>query len=126
MEIVGIVVLCLCAVVFITLFEKHKEYAIFLSIIVAITIFFVFMDQFKIILEIIKKLNGYMQIDDAYLRVLLQIMGIAFITEFGAGICKDSGQKAIASNIELAGKIMILVVAAPILMAILNLISEIL
>jgi stage III sporulation protein AD len=50
-----------------------------------------------------------------YVETILKIIGIAYIAEFGAQITKDAGQGAIASKIELAGKIMILVMAIPIL-----------
>ncbi|MBC7960032.1 MAG: stage III sporulation protein AD [Vallitaleaceae bacterium] len=125
MEIVQVVIICLCATVFIVLLEKQKEFGIYISISVGAIIFFIFLDKFKTIVDLLNKINGFMNVDDVYMKILLQILGIAFITEFGATICKDAGQKAIASNIELAGKIIILVVAAPIILAIINLVETI-
>jgi stage III sporulation protein AD len=50
-----------------------------------------------------------------YVETILKIIGIAYITEFAAQITKDAGQGAIASKIELGGKIFILAMAIPIL-----------
>jgi stage III sporulation protein AD len=50
-----------------------------------------------------------------YVETILKIIGIAYIAEFAAQITKDAGQGAIASKIELAGKILILTMAIPIL-----------
>ncbi len=50
-----------------------------------------------------------------YVETILKIIGIAYIAEFAAQITKDAGQGAIASKIELAGKILILAMAIPIL-----------
>lgn len=50
-----------------------------------------------------------------YVETILKIIGIAYIAEFASQITKDAGQGAIASKIELAGKILILAMAIPIL-----------
>jgi len=50
-----------------------------------------------------------------YIETILKIIGIAYIAEFAAQITKDAGQGAIASKIELGGKILILAMAIPII-----------
>lgn len=50
-----------------------------------------------------------------YVETILKIIGIAYIAEFASQITKDAGQAAIASKIEMAGKILILAMAIPIL-----------
>ncbi len=50
-----------------------------------------------------------------YLETILKIIGIAYIAEFASQITKDAGQGTLASKIELAGKIIILAMAIPIL-----------
>jgi len=59
------------------------------------------------------------------MSTILKIIGIAYIAEFGAEVCKDAGEGAIASKIELAGKVIIIVLAAPIITSLLDLIVEI-
>ncbi len=61
-----------------------------------------------------------------YLQTILKIIGIAYIAEFGAQIAKDAGQAAIASKIELAGKVLILVLAIPILTAVIEMVLSLL
>ncbi|MNJ03061.1 Stage III sporulation protein AC/AD protein family protein [compost metagenome] len=53
--------------------------------------------------------------ESIYLKTVLKIIGIAYIAEFGAQIVRDAGQESIASKIELAGKVLILVLAIPII-----------
>lgn len=55
-----------------------------------------------------------------YVETILKIIGIAYIAEFGAQITKDAGQGSLASKIELAGKILILALAIPILTVIIE------
>lgn len=63
----------------------------------------------------IEKIAINAKVNIVYVETILKIIGIAYIVEFSAQITKDAGQGAIASKIELAGKIMILAMAIPIL-----------
>ena len=58
-----------------------------------------------------------------YLQVLLKMIGISYIAEFGAEICKDAGFGAVAGQIEFFGKISILAVSAPVMLALLETIT---
>ncbi|EGL16712.1 stage III sporulation protein AD [Paenibacillus sp. HGF7] len=55
-----------------------------------------------------------------FLKTILKIIGIAYIAEFGAQIVRDAGQESIASKIELSGKILIMVMAIPIITVIIE------
>jgi stage III sporulation protein AD len=65
-------------------------------------------------------------VDFMYLSTILKVIGIAYIAEFGSQICKDAGENAIASKIELGGKLIILVLTIPILTALMEVIIDIL
>ncbi|AFQ19086.1 stage III sporulation protein AD [Bacillus thuringiensis HD-789] len=77
--------------------------------------FLILIDQIHAILQMIERVASEAKVSNVYVETLLKIIGIAYIAEFGAQITKDAGQGAIASKIELAGKILILVMAIPIL-----------
>ena len=66
----------------------------------------------------------YLTVKEAYLKILLKIVGIAYIADFAASICRDAGYSAVAGQIELTGKISVLTVSTPIVLALLNTISE--
>ncbi len=50
-----------------------------------------------------------------YLTAILKVVGISFITQFSAEVCRDAGQNAIASKLEISGKILILTFTLPII-----------
>ena len=52
----------------------------------------------------------------SYLTLLFKVVGITWISELVSGICKDSGYSAVASQIELLGKLTMLVVSLPVFM----------
>ena len=57
---------------------------------------------------------------------MLKITGIAILTEFAVSICNDAGESAIATKIDLGGKIIIISISIPIIVALLELIVKIL
>ena len=52
-------------------------------------------------------------IDGTYVGTLLKIIGIAYAAQFGAQICKDAGESAVAAKVELCGRVLILACALP-------------
>lgn len=68
----------------------------------------------------IEKIAVSANVNVMYVETILKIIGIAYIAEFGAQLTKDAGQGAIASKIELGGKILILAMAIPILTVIIE------
>ena len=63
-------------------------------------------------------------IDTQYFMLVLKLIGIAYITKFAADICRDSGESAIASKVELAGKAAVLALTVPVIGSFLSLVIE--
>lgn len=82
---------------------------------VGCTIFLFLVDEIYKIINMLEKLAVNAKVNMVYVQTILKIIGIAYIAEFAAQLTKDAGQGAIASKIELAGKIIILAMAIPIL-----------
>ncbi|ARO19866.1 stage III sporulation protein AD [Bacillus anthracis] len=113
MQIVG---LGLVATFLAAVLNQHKSSITTLFIVfVGSVMFLILIDQIHAILQMIERVASEAKVSNVYVETLLKIIGIAYIAEFGAQITKDAGQGAIASKIELAGKILILVMAIPIL-----------
>ncbi len=126
MEIVQIVAISIIAVVLIVLIRQHRpEIALQLSIVTGLIIFVMVIVKLVSVLEELQRLAGRIDIDTVYISTIFKIVGIAYIAEFGAQVCNDAGESSIASKIELAGKIIILVLTIPILMALMELIIQI-
>jgi stage III sporulation protein AD len=125
-DIVQIVGLCLVTTVLVVIVKAQRpEMAVLISIAAGILIFFVVVGRISAVLDLLNNYTRKMNIDITFLSVLLKIIGIAYITEFGAEICKDAGEGAMASKIELAGKVIIAVLAVPIITSLLDIIIKI-
>lgn len=76
---------------------------------------------------VVSSLSAFAQrygIDTSYIGILLKIIGIAYIAQFACEICKDAGESALASKVELGGRIMILAAALPAAISILDMVAK--
>ncbi|MCX7695080.1 MAG: stage III sporulation protein AD [Caloramator sp.] len=127
MEIVQIVLMALIIAVILTLLSKEKkEIAIQVSILFGIVIFFMMLTKFTVVIQAMQEIALKANIDYTYVNIVLKIIAISYIASFGIEICKDIGQSSLASKIEFAGKILILVMAIPIIMAVMEMVLKLL
>ena len=95
--------------------EQKPNFAFLLIVFVGCSIFLYLIDQIYAIIHMLEKIAINANVNIIYVETILKIIGIAYIAEFASQITKDAGQAAIASKIEMAGKILILAMAIPIL-----------
>lgn len=127
MEIIKVVSFALAALfIFMILGERKKELAVLVAIIAGAIIFLALIDKLSEIINFINTIADKANIDMVYIGIVLKILAIAYLSTFCSEICKDAGATSIASKVEFAGKILILALAIPILMAVLNSILQIL
>jgi stage III sporulation protein AD len=126
MEITKILMIGLIATVIVTLLKSEKpEIAIQFSLACGIIMFLLMMSKLTTVIEAMQLIALKVNIDVVYLNTILKIIGIAYLASFGVEICNDAGQTSIGSKIEFAGKILIIVLALPILMAVMDMIIKI-
>ena len=80
-------------------------------------IFFYGVGKLENILEALKKVQSYIRADPVYLTTLLKMAGITYVSEFASGICRDAGYGSLGNQIEIFGKLSILGISMPILLA---------
>lgn len=118
LQIVGIGLIGAILAVFVK--ERNKEIAILISMATGLIIFLFAVSKVSAVVRVLGELASRANINMFYLTTVLKIIGIAYIAEFGAQICKDAGEGSIATKIELAAKILVMVMALPIIVAILE------
>lgn len=121
MEIVQIVGLGLVATILALVIKEQKPmFAFLLAIASGAIIFYFLVGKIAEVIRILERLAVQADLNLVFLETILKIIGIAYIAEFGAQMTRDAGQGAIASKIELAGKVLILVMAVPIIQIIIE------
>lgn len=128
MEIVQIVGIGIVATILVILLKQsdRPEFALLVSAITGLIIFSMVIDKIKYIIDTLGNLARSANMEFTYFSTILKIIGIAYIVEFGAQISRDAGENAIASKIELGGKVIMMVLAMPIILSLMDLILKIL
>jgi stage III sporulation protein AD len=127
LEIIQVVGLGLIATFLILIIKEQKPiFAFLLAAFVGVIIFISIAGKIAEVLEVLQSLAHQARVNDLFLETILKIIGIAYIAEFGAQVTRDAGQGAIASKIELAGKVLIMVMAIPIITVIIETVIRIL
>lgn len=126
MEIIQIVGIGIIATVLAIVLKQDKpEMAMYVSIVAGLIIFIFVISKVSYVVQFLGDLAHRMDIELIYFSTILKVIGIAYIAEFGAQISRDAGEEAIASKIELAGKVLIMVLSIPIMTALIDLIVKI-
>lgn len=126
MEIIKIGFIAIVGILLAVPLKSYKaEYGVYMGIAVCLVIFGFAAQYFTGILSAMVQLQGYLKDNYSYLTVLLKAVGATYACEFCAGICRDAGYGGIAGQVEMLGKLYILMIGMPVLMTLLESIQSI-
>ena len=127
MDIIKIIGIGLIAVIMVIIIKQYRpEFAIYVSIIAGTIIICMCIDTVSGIITLLQDIASRTNINGEFLKILIKITGIAILTEFAVSICKDSGESAVASKIDIGGKIIIISMSIPIIRALLETVLKLL
>lgn len=116
MEIIQVVGLGLISTILILIIKEQKPlFAFLIAASTSILIFLFLIGKMSAVITELERMAESAGVQMIYLKTILKIIGIAYIAEFGSQIVRDAGQDSIATKIELAGKVLIMVLAIPII-----------
>lgn len=125
MDIIKISLLGICGVILcFFLKETRPEYTAFITRGIGIMILGLAVGKLEYLFGTLQKLKDSLPVEQEYLTTLAKMIGITYIGQFSAGICKDAGHQATAAQIELFCRLSVLVQSVPILLALLETIQE--
>lgn len=99
---------------------QKSEYGIYISIAVSVILCFGILGKLSVILDTVREIGSFIEIEGGYLAILLKMLGITYAAEFTANICRDSGYQTLAAQTELFGRLAVLVLSMPVLLALLK------
>lgn len=123
-QLVGIAIIT--AVAALLLKGTKPELAFAVTIAGGIILLLFTFEIFKGSLTIFQKITDITGIESSIVKILLKMVGIGYLVEFSAGILNDFGQSNLGDKLVFCGKIIVLVLAVPILESVLNLIVKLL
>ena len=120
-EIIKVAFLGIVGVLIAIQFKGNKsEYSVYIGLAISILIFAFCMGRVEAISGQFMQLKNLLKGSEEYLGILLKVIGITYICEFSANICKDAGYQSIAGQIEVLGKLSVMCAGIPILFAVIN------
>ena len=127
MDIMQITVVGMVAALLILIVRQYRpDIAMIITMGTGVLLILMLIGNIKTIVSTVEAMSQRADLDSIYLITVLKVIGIAYIAEFGSQVCKDTGEGTIASKIELGGKILIMVLALPILTALMEALLKIL
>ena len=107
-----------------TLFVKpvRSDFAIFIAIAGGLVILFLILGYVSEIYDVFKNIIAATGVSSQLYKILIKIIGIGYLVEFAIGICNDTGNSSLGDKILLGGKIVVMVMALPIVTNILQII----
>lgn len=125
MDIIKISLLGICGVILCFFLEETRpEYTAFITMGIGIMILGLAVGKLEYLFGTLRQLKDSLPVEQEYLTTLIKMIGITYIGQFSAGICKDAGHQATAAQIELFCRLSVLVQSVPILLALLETIQE--
>lgn len=126
-EVVKIIGIGMIALITIIIVKQYRpEFALYISIMAGVLIILISLEKMGEVVTLIQGISQKAGINGKFLSILLKITGIAILAEFAVSVCKDSGESAIASKIEMGSKVVIISMSIPIISSLLELMLNIL
>lgn len=104
----------------------RPEYGQLLLLALGLFLLFFAVEKLEAITALFQRLADMIQIQKPYIMILLKMIGIAYICEFASNLCKDAGCQTIAGQVEMIGKLSILLVSTPVITALADTITKLL
>lgn len=125
MNVMKISVLAIAGVLLAVMQKNSKnEYSTYIALGTTVIVFFYVVSKIEIIINSINQIQSYVNINETYIKALLKIVGITYISELTASICKDSGYSSVAGQVEMFGKLSILAISMPVMVALMETINQ--
>lgn len=125
MDIFKIAALCVTAAIMCKFFNEQNEFGIYIKIVAAAMIMSVTAIMLSPVIESAENIFERTGSDKEYLTILFKSLGICYVSQLASDICRDSGENALATQAELAGKAALVITALPLVDSLTKIISSI-
>ncbi len=120
-------VIGITAVFLALLLKKEKsELSLLVAVAAAMLIFGYVLTRIYIVIEFLGGLTEYLPVDKSFFTALLKMLGITYLADFAASICREAGYGSVAGQVELFAKISIIALSIPELTCLVSMIGKLL
>ena len=112
----------LSAVLAITIKKQSPEIALIITIAASVRIFLMVLPMIAEVVGVLSNVGAMLDGGMRYVSLAFRVIGVAYMSELGASVCADAGETAIATKIDLGGRVIIMVLALPIVVDIVGIV----
>lgn len=125
MDIMKILGIAFVAAITSSLLKSSKpELSFAVTIIGVLLIMFCVLNAMEESITVFSQMAILSGMENGLIKIVLKIIGVGYVTEFGAGILNDFGSSSIADKVVLGGKVTIILLSFPILKMLLELVQN--
>ena len=100
--------------------QMGSSFADLVSLGTCLLILFYAVSKLGYVLEMLSGLQDKIDLEAGYFKILMKITGITYLADFSSSLCRDAGYSAIAGQIEMFGKILVLAISSPIILTLIE------
>jgi len=112
----------LCTVLIVTIKKQSPDIALIITIAASVLIFMTVLPILGEVIGAMSRVGAMMDGGMQYVALALRVVGVAYMAQLGADVCADAGETAIAAKIDLGGRVIIMVLAMPVVVDIVGII----
>ena len=125
MDIISVAAIALTGTfISLTLRKEAPVFASCVSLMTGVIIFFYTADGLEAVAKTLSRMADESGINKTYISMVIRIAAISYICQFAADICADAGEKAAADKVEMAGKVAVAVISAPVIFALMEAVTK--
>lgn len=121
MQVFGIAAVCLLLAVFLK--SQNKMFALLVTLGGAVLIFLISSDAAFNVFDALSNIEDSAGYTGTYVTMMLKVLGISIVTQVVCDICRDNGESALASQTEIASKIMVLAMLLPLFQTVIQIVT---
>lgn len=121
MQVFGIAAVCLLLAVFLK--SQNKMFALLVTLGGAVLVFLISSDAAFNVFDALSDIEDSAGYTGTYVTMMLKVLGISIVTQVVCDICRDNGESALASQTEIASKIMVLAMLLPLFQTVIQIVT---
>lgn len=127
MNIIALVAVAIVASIISVMIKKYNpEYSMLISIVAGVFILYMVISELNPAINKINNLISSSGISFEHAKVLFKALGVCFLVQFASDSCNDAGENALASKIDLAGKVIVIGLSLPLFEEVIKIVSGLL
>lgn len=123
-KIAGFVLISLLLILLLK--DTKREFSFILVAACGIILFIAVADDLYSVARSIYNLSSQVSNINTYISLMMKILGISLIAQFVVDLCRDAGENALASQTEIASKVLILIMTLPLFETVINIVTGLL